>query len=65
MHVKLVVVDDSVFTGSYNFSHSGEENAENLLRIDSPDLADACASYVDGLISRYGASPATPQEQRP
>jgi phosphatidylserine/phosphatidylglycerophosphate/cardiolipin synthase-like enzyme len=56
MHVKILVADDTVFTGSYNFSRSGEENAENLLRIDSNALADACSSFVDRLIARYGGA---------
>jgi phosphatidylserine/phosphatidylglycerophosphate/cardiolipin synthase-like enzyme len=58
MHVKMVVVDDSVFTGSYNFSHSGEENAENLLRIDSKQFADDCVAFIDRLIERYSRSSA-------
>lgn len=53
MHVKLVVADDVVFTGSYNFSHSGEENAENLLRIQNAAFADTCCAYIDRLIARY------------
>jgi len=55
MHVKIIVVDDLVFTGSYNFSHSGEENAENLLRIESGALADTCVTYIDRLIQRYAS----------
>jgi phosphatidylserine/phosphatidylglycerophosphate/cardiolipin synthase-like enzyme len=58
MHAKIFVVDDTVFTGSYNFSHSGEENAENLLRIDSPALAEGCVSYIQGLVTRYGTGAA-------
>lgn len=54
MHVKILVTDDTVFTGSYNFSRSGEENAENLLRIESKALADDCAAYIERLIARYG-----------
>ena len=40
MHAKFVVADDMVFVGSYNLSHSGEENAENVLEIRDPALAD-------------------------
>ena len=29
MHAKVLVVDDVVITGSYNFSRSAEQNAEN------------------------------------
>lgn len=56
MHAKIVVVDDTVFTGSYNFSHSGENNAENLLRFDSSLMADGCVDYIEGLIARYSGS---------
>jgi phosphatidylserine/phosphatidylglycerophosphate/cardiolipin synthase-like enzyme len=59
MHLKMIVVDDAVFTGSFNFSHSGEDNAENLLRLDSPSLADDCTAFIDHLISRYGDTSAT------
>jgi phosphatidylserine/phosphatidylglycerophosphate/cardiolipin synthase-like enzyme len=55
MHVKILVTDDIVFTGSYNFSRSGEENAENLLRIESAAFANECASFIESLIARYGS----------
>jgi phosphatidylserine/phosphatidylglycerophosphate/cardiolipin synthase-like enzyme len=53
MHLKMMVIDDQVFAGSYNFSHSGEENAENLLLLQSAALADRCAQQIDTLIQRY------------
>jgi phosphatidylserine/phosphatidylglycerophosphate/cardiolipin synthase-like enzyme len=53
MHNKVLVCDDAVITGSYNLSHSAEENAENLLIIDSPELADLYSGYIDGLARRY------------
>lgn len=56
MHAKLVVCDDWVLTGSYNCSHSGERNAENLLEIHSAPLADACAAFVEGVFERYRRS---------
>jgi phosphatidylserine/phosphatidylglycerophosphate/cardiolipin synthase-like enzyme len=55
MHAKCLVADDTVFTGSFNLSHSGEANAENVLEIESPALADRFATYVDLLAARYGA----------
>jgi phosphatidylserine/phosphatidylglycerophosphate/cardiolipin synthase-like enzyme len=58
MHLKMIVVDDDVLTGSFNFSHSGEDNAENLLQLHSPGLADVCVGFIDRLIERYGATPA-------
>ena len=36
MHAKVVVADDYLFTGSYNLSHSGEQNAENVLEVEDP-----------------------------
>jgi len=57
MHAKVVVVDDVVFLGSYNLSHSGEENAENVLEIKSSDLAERLARFADGLRARYEPMP--------
>jgi phosphatidylserine/phosphatidylglycerophosphate/cardiolipin synthase-like enzyme len=54
MHNKALVVDDTVITGSYNFSHSAEQNAENLLMLTSPALADAYSAYIDHLMAKYG-----------
>jgi phosphatidylserine/phosphatidylglycerophosphate/cardiolipin synthase-like enzyme len=53
MHAKLVVCDDWVLTGSYNCSHSGELNAENLLEIRDQTLADRCAAYCEQVYARY------------
>jgi phosphatidylserine/phosphatidylglycerophosphate/cardiolipin synthase-like enzyme len=57
MHAKITVVDDMVLTGSYNLSHSGEDNAENLLQLQSQPLADLFAGYIERLFARYAASP--------
>ncbi len=56
MHAKITVADDTVLTGSYNLSHSGEENAENLLQLRSPALADLFAAFVDRVSARYAAA---------
>src|SRR5437899_6775368 len=40
MHNKVLVIDDTVITGSYNFSRSAEFNAENILFIDAAPLAE-------------------------
>jgi phosphatidylserine/phosphatidylglycerophosphate/cardiolipin synthase-like enzyme len=53
MHAKVTVADDAVFTGSFNLSHSGEQNAEDMLEIHDPDLADRLAAYVDEVRGRY------------
>jgi phosphatidylserine/phosphatidylglycerophosphate/cardiolipin synthase-like enzyme len=57
MHAKLVVADDMVFTGSYNLSHSGEENAENVLEIRDAELAERLAGFVDEVRGHYEAAP--------
>ena len=53
MHAKVVVADDTLFAGSFNFSRSGERNAENVLEIRDSALADRVAAYVDELRARY------------
>jgi phosphatidylserine/phosphatidylglycerophosphate/cardiolipin synthase-like enzyme len=53
MHAKVVVCDDVVLTGSYNLSHSGEMNAENLLEIESKPFADQCAAFSEQVHARY------------
>jgi phosphatidylserine/phosphatidylglycerophosphate/cardiolipin synthase-like enzyme len=58
MHAKIAVVDNTVLTGSYNLSHAGETNAENLLELESAALADQFASYVDRVFARYASSAA-------
>jgi len=58
MHAKVVVADDASFVGSFNFSRSGERNAENVLEIRDAALADRLAAYVDEIRGRY--PPATP-----
>jgi phosphatidylserine/phosphatidylglycerophosphate/cardiolipin synthase-like enzyme len=55
MHAKVTVCDDDVFIGSFNLSHSGEQNAENVLQIESRALADEMAAYVDSVRVRYPA----------
>ncbi|HSP73042.1 MAG TPA: phosphatidylserine/phosphatidylglycerophosphate/cardiolipin synthase family protein [Gaiellaceae bacterium] len=54
MHAKVTVADDTVFVGSFNLSHSGERNAENVLEIRDAGLADELAAYCEGVIDRYG-----------
>jgi phosphatidylserine/phosphatidylglycerophosphate/cardiolipin synthase-like enzyme len=55
MHAKLTVCDDTLFVGSFNLSHSGEMNAENVLEIADAALAERAAAYVDELVARYPA----------
>jgi phosphatidylserine/phosphatidylglycerophosphate/cardiolipin synthase-like enzyme len=58
MHNKVLIVDDTVITGSYNFSRSAQYNAENIVFIESAALAERYSSYIDHLIFKYGSSPA-------
>jgi phosphatidylserine/phosphatidylglycerophosphate/cardiolipin synthase-like enzyme len=53
MHAKVAACDDVVFVGSFNLSHSGEENAENVLEIADAALAEQLATYVDAVRARY------------
>jgi phosphatidylserine/phosphatidylglycerophosphate/cardiolipin synthase-like enzyme len=64
MHAKAVVADDRVFTGSYNLSHSGEENAENVIEVEDAGLAEMFAHFIEGVAARYRVSPQpTPDPQ--
>jgi phosphatidylserine/phosphatidylglycerophosphate/cardiolipin synthase-like enzyme len=55
MHNKVLVIDDTVITGSYNFSRSAQFNAENILFIESAPLAEVYSAYIDHLKSKYAA----------
>ncbi len=54
MHNKVLLIDDSVITGSYNFSRSAQFNSENILFIESASLADTYSAYIDHLKQKYG-----------
>ena len=71
MHAKVTVADDTVFVGSFNLSHSGERNAENVLEIEHAPLAERIAAYIDEIRALYppadvplGASPASSAPSR-
>ena len=53
MHAKVTVADDTAFVGSFNLSHSGERNAENVLELRAPEVADRLAAFCDEVIGRY------------
>ncbi len=53
MHNKILLVDDTVITGSYNFSRSAQANAENILFVESVALAERYSSYIDHLRQKY------------
>jgi hypothetical protein len=47
------VIDDTVLTGSHNFSHAAQDNAENVLSITCPLLANQTVAYAHRLADRY------------
>ncbi len=53
MHAKVTVADDVVFVGSFNLSHSGELNAENVLELADARVAERLAAFVDDVRRRY------------
>jgi phosphatidylserine/phosphatidylglycerophosphate/cardiolipin synthase-like enzyme len=53
MHAKVTVCDDTVFLGSFNLSHSGETNAENVLEIADASVAERMARFIDEVRARY------------
>ena len=53
MHAKITVADDTAFVGSFNLSHSGELNAENVLEVADSGLADRLAAFIDDIRARY------------
>ena len=53
MHAKITVADDIAFVGSFNLSHSGELNAENVLEIRDAAIADRLAAFVDEIRALY------------
>jgi phosphatidylserine/phosphatidylglycerophosphate/cardiolipin synthase-like enzyme len=55
MHAKVTVADDTVFVGSFNLSHSGEMNAENVLELHDPQIAERLAAFIDEIRARYPA----------
>ena len=64
MHAKVTVADDVVFVGSFNLSHSGERNAENVLEIADAALADRLAAFIDAVRARYPAMDLTRRGRR-
>src|SRR5207249_11819794 len=56
MHAKILVADEYVYVGSFNLSHSGESNAEDVVQVENQAIADICASYIDRVAARYGGA---------
>jgi phosphatidylserine/phosphatidylglycerophosphate/cardiolipin synthase-like enzyme len=59
MHAKLLVVDDEVLTGSFNFSRHGEGNAENVLQLRSEEVAAAFEAFAERVATRYADASTT------
>jgi len=57
MHAKVTVADDVTFVGSFNLSRSGEMNAENVLEVHDPEVAEQMATFIDQIRDRYEAMP--------
>jgi phosphatidylserine/phosphatidylglycerophosphate/cardiolipin synthase-like enzyme len=55
MHNKVVVCDDAVVTGSFNFSRNAAMNSENMLILHSKAIADQYAAYIDEREKHYRA----------
>jgi phosphatidylserine/phosphatidylglycerophosphate/cardiolipin synthase-like enzyme len=56
MHLKVLITDDELTTGSYNFSANAERNAENQLHLDDPTTVAAYADYISAVTTAYAAS---------
>jgi phosphatidylserine/phosphatidylglycerophosphate/cardiolipin synthase-like enzyme len=59
MHAKVVIADGEVVTGSYNLSHGGEDNAENVLHIRGGALAERFGAFVERVAERYSEASVT------
>jgi phosphatidylserine/phosphatidylglycerophosphate/cardiolipin synthase-like enzyme len=63
MHNKVMVLDDLTITGSYNFSRHAQQNAENVLMIQSEALAETYKNYIDGLVKKFNEQPKPAEPQ--
>jgi phosphatidylserine/phosphatidylglycerophosphate/cardiolipin synthase-like enzyme len=54
MHNKVLVVDQQVVvTGSFNFSQNAIHNAENIITLYDETIARQYGQYIESLISKY------------
>jgi phosphatidylserine/phosphatidylglycerophosphate/cardiolipin synthase-like enzyme len=60
MHNKLVIADNIVVTGSFNLSNHAMGNAENVLLIQSEEIARKYEEYIQRLMAAY----TTPGDRR-
>ncbi len=52
MHNKVLISDNTLVTGSYNFSRHAQSNAENVLTVGSQALAQTYRQYIYTLLQR-------------
>jgi phosphatidylserine/phosphatidylglycerophosphate/cardiolipin synthase-like enzyme len=57
MHLKVLVTDDTVSTGSFNFSAAAKRNAENQAQITDPTIVRLYATFIDDVARTYRARP--------
>lgn len=50
MHNKYIVLDNIVWTGSYNFTFNARKNNENIIRLNNKNVSDA---YYENLIGLH------------
>ena len=53
MHLKVMIIDDTVVTGSYNFSANAERNAENQIHCDDPTTVAAYAAFLEAVSAAF------------
>jgi len=54
MHNKVLVVDQQVVvTGSYNFSQNATQNAENMITLYDGTIARQREQYIEDLVFKY------------
>jgi phosphatidylserine/phosphatidylglycerophosphate/cardiolipin synthase-like enzyme len=53
MHLKAMVIDDTLVTGSYNFSANAEHNAENQLHLTRASVVAEYRDFLDTVAAVY------------
>ena len=53
MHLKVLVADDTVVTGSYNFSANAERNAENQIFLNDAKTVNGYVKYLNAVMHAY------------
>jgi phosphatidylserine/phosphatidylglycerophosphate/cardiolipin synthase-like enzyme len=53
MHLKVMVSDGVLTTGSFNFSKNAEHNAENQIHLTDPATVNVYVGYLNTVIDAY------------